>query len=359
MLNPSDDRFRITVRDVDASANDKDKLAALVGEGPLQVSTLHVLAKALPEVVVKGDGEEGTCNATQHVLEYLFLPHARIAPALKTKPVLWAVKDTRLARWLVACEQAGVSWEAGDVDTLSARIKAANIEDEERMLGLDDVYLGEELDDLDCDNYTHWITAAKLMAGDSTAEVVAQFKMVVNCHYTEKDRGEEPFLSLVGQALGSLPTSREGASEYAQAAEVARWFRATRPPTALTFYMDPDDAADELSRRAAPEEEARFRPLFERGWKRYKALERLWVEPAEGARIAELTKALAGSLGEGTALTASTVEALCDALDDYTGHLEAADASTNTERAKAVKKAFKELDKRPGGTGRRGRAGRT
>ena len=134
MSRETNAKFEVYLRDADEAAADEDKLDSLRGEGPLQVSTLNVLAKALPDEVVKADGDEGMCDATEHMLEYLFVTHARITPALKTKPVLWAVNKDRLTRWLVALDKAGVDWTACDVDTLSERIKAAGVPTDDRAL---------------------------------------------------------------------------------------------------------------------------------------------------------------------------------------------------------------------------------
>ena len=58
MAAPADNpKYAVHLVDVDDSSNDQDKLDSLVGDGPLRLSTLHVLAKALPQKIVKVDGD--------------------------------------------------------------------------------------------------------------------------------------------------------------------------------------------------------------------------------------------------------------------------------------------------------------
>ena len=112
-----------------------------------------MLAKALPHKIVKVDGDaDGRHEATQHLLEFLFLPHVSITRALKSKPVLWAVKTGRLARWYAALDKAGLDWSPCSVHELAMRISVADVPDDERVLDIDDVYLGDALDDIDAGN---------------------------------------------------------------------------------------------------------------------------------------------------------------------------------------------------------------
>ena len=68
MASPADDKYAVHLVAVHDSANDQDKLDSLVGDGPLQLSTLHVLAKALPQKVIKIDGDaDGRHDTTQHL----------------------------------------------------------------------------------------------------------------------------------------------------------------------------------------------------------------------------------------------------------------------------------------------------
>ena len=128
MASPADDKYAVHLVDVDDSAHDQDKLDSLVGDGPLQLSTLHVLAKALPQKVIKIDGDaDGRHEATQHMLEFLFVPHAAITRALKSKTVLWAVRHGRLARWFASLDKAGVDWSPCSIHELALRIAQADV----------------------------------------------------------------------------------------------------------------------------------------------------------------------------------------------------------------------------------------
>ena len=47
MAAPADNpKYAVHLVDVDDSSDDQEKLDSLVGDGPLRLSTLHVLAKA-------------------------------------------------------------------------------------------------------------------------------------------------------------------------------------------------------------------------------------------------------------------------------------------------------------------------
>ena len=111
MAAPADNpKYAVHLVEAD-DGNDQNSLDSLVGDGPLRLSTLHVLAKALPQRIVKVDGDaDGRHEATMHLLEFLFVPHAALTRALKSKPVLWAVKTSRLARWFHSLDKAGVDW---------------------------------------------------------------------------------------------------------------------------------------------------------------------------------------------------------------------------------------------------------
>ena len=80
----------------------------------------------------------------------------------------------------------------------------------------------------------------------------------------------------------------------AQAAAVARWFKATQPPMGISAYIE--DGMAEIERRAGSTQAERFEPLFRVEWqKTFVHLRALWPHPVDD--VVTNTTALATSVG--------------------------------------------------------------
>ena len=340
-------KYHITYLDAPSLAAQR---LTLTEEGPLKCGAEHWLAKGLPDLFMAGAGGGAFGTFSYHATEFVFANAWLVDADMLMQKVAWHIDPARLTKLQEDLDATGaLPWrafesveEARDV----AHAAALKMSAAQRTLRLADLVMQPVID-----SNTFWDhVSAKLLGADKMPELLWQYRMCSPYSYTRQEWNEGPFEEAVSHmlratgAVGIFDVSARG-----QAVTMAAWLKRTRPvPTTLAMYAAPDDVASEVERRAAAEEENRFAPLFEAGWRRaYPQLSELWPEKCEGGEAAQLAGSLLAQLELGSKLTNFSTAALAATVAPHLSELDTAvlRAATNRARSAALVKI---LHKRKG-----------
>lgn len=316
------------------------QLATLNEEGLVVVDLVHLVTVLLPDV---GEQVEEQCSEqelmdgkrpsqqrqfTQQIMQYLVVPGASFSQTMMQSGVHWALSADRLTRFFASIARQGVDMTPipGDkkvaVTSLMLRFLPIlqSLPHAERLIDTKDVLAFDTFEGAGTGTWYDFATPAVLIGSDTNALVVSHFQGLTPCHFTRDGRESETFTSCCKQLVAGTGLELAKRSPMAQAADVIRFVRATRPPAELEYFVCPLTAPHEIARRASKTAADRFRPLFEDGWRRaYEPLNQLWPKRYSGAEATEQTALLAASMGIATSegITSPLVLALCDALKGF------------------------------------------
>ena len=312
----------------------------------------HWLAKALPEHFTAGAGGAGGMGTfPTHVAEFVLADAWLINIDVMSRPVAWHIKPARIERVIKDLNEAavGIEWRVcQSVEEARAAVAkaAAALAADQRSLKASDLYLQPVVD-----SATFWDEVTpKLLGADKVPALLWQFRMCTPFSYTKQEWSGVPFDEMTSHLLRA--TGSAGIFEVStrgQAVTVAAWFKRTRPlPEALECYFAFDDVASEVERRAAVEEEDRFIPLFEAGWRRaFQQLAELWPNECEGGEAVQLAGTLLTQLELGAKVVNFTIAALCAMVRPHLHELDTSllRGAPNSVRSAALAKV---LQKRKG-----------
>jgi hypothetical protein len=248
-------KYAVKVRDT-ASAAASVQLAALDGDGWLEVGPTHWLVKALPALC--------TANLPVHevsmrVLEAVFGPSILLDPPLSASHLFWALKPSSVAKLLSLLDAtAALKWlECPSVEAAAAHVFAVakTLTDANRTFGLADV-LRHADGVVDTDSYVNKLTASMFLGPDRmNTRLLFDYKGLLPNSYAKGDLEEVHgfFLDQVAHMQSACGTTSD--VWRGQASDLAMWHNKTAPPEGFFHYIPSDEVFNEVSRRKGTEAE--------------------------------------------------------------------------------------------------------
>lgn len=332
---------------------------SLVNNGPLVVSSDHVVPLMLPDVFEDG-ADPGTKIVDLTFMHSVFYVGAKMTDEVVRGGFHMATRLNRFAILLVDLDNAGMPTDpiAGPdvvaVPKLMARIRTwmTKLSLAQRTIDTGDVWYDDSGNGAGTDTWYDYITPNMLLRAGGGMELVAQFaNLTPGCFLDDTGgRDDEAFTDILTQMENAVGRDISELPKAAQAAAIVAWLARTAPPPLYLVWVDTIDGyTHEIERRADKTEAGRFTPLFREGWRVHANLHALWPDDVDD--VVNNTIALASSLevaGASDGVTPAIVTAICTALATL---LPFATHDNNAERTTDVISAYRTRNDAEGLTG--------
>lgn len=329
-------------------ASIEDSISALSAHPVLIMGPENVLTNLLPGAL---DYETFKPNVgvPMYAINLMFDGGIVMESAVLNHGVHFIWKPERLQKMCKDLDAGGMTWEPIEGLDVIAFPKAARaitsalrmLPDDQRLLVHGD-FIYDSVDPANAETKTWFdaMTPQLLISGCVNGmEILAQFGSIIPDWFTKENRESDEFVSAIAQIQGSVGRDISSLPIRAQAAVIAQWAKRTKaPPDMEPYTLDP---SLEIERRACPDEQSRFAPLFRTGWRdAYPFLNKLWLGDVDDVVINTSGLLIGLGIAAGS-VTPQSMRALSIAIKDYEAF---ATGSTNEQRTAQIIHAHKHAD---------------